>query len=484
MKKIIYILMMVCVTANAVEVGSGFSYQGELLDNGSPANDDYDFLFRAYDASEGGTAGAVEPTVDQVSVTNGLFYIESIDFGDMHFTGEAVWLEINVRKTSEGGAYTTLTTRQRISAVPYSVQAEFAVDALSAANADNATNANNATNATNAQNAVVAQSLAAGAANSGDYLKFNGVNWVPEALSITPSPWSENGNDVYITGKDIGIGTASPSVPLHVDSNNGFELARFDGGNQMFNTFYENGVYRGYIGSYQDGTIPGTSSNDFEVGTGSSSTGSMHVVTKATPRITVKDDGKVGIGQTLPSARLQVDGANGETAMQVRSNGNTSFSVESDGSVNSIADFYAYQDANVTGNITVYQEINAKGDTRQDYGNNGMIKFLVKARCRTDNNGNPNPIWQIISQYNATNTAGTVTITDSTEGYHCQLSFPVNVKDRYWTVSLDDPWGVRSVSCGSDPDPLKTNILHCSAYTNFEDLSAEITDFRINVIVY
>ena len=240
MKKIIYILMMVCVTANAVEVGSGFSYQGELLDNGSPANDDYDFLFRAYDASEGGTAGAVEPTVDQVSVTNGLFYIESIDFGDMHFTGEAVWLEINVRKTSEGGAYTTLTTRQRISAVPYSVQAEFAVDALSAANADNATNANNATNATNAQNAVVAQSLAAGAANSGDYLKFNGVNWVPEALSITPSPWSENGNDVYITGKDIGIGTASPSVPLHVDSNNGFELARFDGGNQMFNTFYEN----------------------------------------------------------------------------------------------------------------------------------------------------------------------------------------------------------------------------------------------------
>lgn len=470
--RIFLVSLLFVFMVNAENVGSGFSYQGELLDNGAPANDAYDFMFQAFDAAENGNAGMITPTVDNISVVNGLFYIESIDFGDMQFTGEAIWLEVSVRKSSEGGAYTALSPRQRMSSVPYSVQSSFAVDSLTAASADTAANA------TNAQNAVVAQTLAAGMANSGDYLRFNGISWVPEALSIPVSPWTENGTDVYLIGKEVGIGVASPSATLHVDSNNGFELARFDGGNQMYNGYYENGVYRGYIGSYQDGSVVGTSTADFEIGTGSSSSGSMHIATKALPRLTVKDDGKVGIGQTVPSARLQIDGSAGETALQVRVNGGTSLTVESDGSVNSISDFYAYQDLNVTGNAIVNGEINAKGDVRQDYSNNGMVKYMVKARCKSDTN-----FYQLLSEYNGTNTAGNVIVSASPD-YDCQLTFPFNVKDRYWSVSLDDGWGVRSISCGSDSNPANKNILHCSAYSNFEDVSNEITDYILNLIVY
>ena len=48
---IVMALSIQCNVAYSAElVGSGFSYQGELLDNGSPANTQYDIKFIAYDA--------------------------------------------------------------------------------------------------------------------------------------------------------------------------------------------------------------------------------------------------------------------------------------------------------------------------------------------------------------------------------------------------------------------------------------------------
>ena len=73
-------------------VGSGFSYQGELLGNGSPANREYDIVFKAYDA-----------LVD--------------------------------------GAYSTLAPRQRIGTVSYSVQSKFSMQAIFATSATLATTA-------------------------------------------------------------------------------------------------------------------------------------------------------------------------------------------------------------------------------------------------------------------------------------------------------------------------------------------------------
>ena len=98
-------------------VGNGFTYQGSLKNNGSPANGQFDFQFKLYDALSGGTQVGNTLTVSNQAVTDGLFTV-LLDFGASAFGGQARWLEIAVRQAG-GGTYTTLAPRQPLSAVPY-----------------------------------------------------------------------------------------------------------------------------------------------------------------------------------------------------------------------------------------------------------------------------------------------------------------------------------------------------------------------------
>jgi len=98
-------------------VGTAFTYQGRLLDGGSPADGTYDLQFALYDAlSDGNQVGNMVP-VEDVEVTDGYFTVE-LDFGDV-FDGTALWLEVSVRPGDSSGAYTTLTPRQPLTAAPY-----------------------------------------------------------------------------------------------------------------------------------------------------------------------------------------------------------------------------------------------------------------------------------------------------------------------------------------------------------------------------
>jgi hypothetical protein len=101
-------------------LGTAFTYQGRLDDDGGAANGTYDFEFKLYDAASGGSQ--VDSTVTQgdVAVTDGLFTTE-LDFGSGAFTGDARWLEIGVRAGTSTGAYTTLTPRQPLRPAPYAL---------------------------------------------------------------------------------------------------------------------------------------------------------------------------------------------------------------------------------------------------------------------------------------------------------------------------------------------------------------------------
>ena len=99
-----------------------FTYQSRLTDEDTPANGSYDFQFELYKAAEGVVQVGSTVTLDDVPVTNGLFSVE-LDFGSDAFTGEARWLEIGVREGTSDGAYTTLTPRHALTAVPYALYA-------------------------------------------------------------------------------------------------------------------------------------------------------------------------------------------------------------------------------------------------------------------------------------------------------------------------------------------------------------------------
>lgn len=112
------------VQAGTVEVGTQFTYQGELIDNGSPANGVYDLLIILYSAPTGGTQIDFE-VIDDIQITDGLFSAE-LDFGDAPFSGDERFLEVNVRNGNSNAGYSILLPRSRVNPTPYAIQAEFA----------------------------------------------------------------------------------------------------------------------------------------------------------------------------------------------------------------------------------------------------------------------------------------------------------------------------------------------------------------------
>jgi hypothetical protein len=107
--------------AEGAPVGTEFTYQGRLIDANRPADGEYDFIFRIYDAGSNGTQAGEDVNIPGVDVIDGYFTVE-LDFRNV-FTGEARWLEIEVREGDNNDVFTILSPRQKITALPYALYA-------------------------------------------------------------------------------------------------------------------------------------------------------------------------------------------------------------------------------------------------------------------------------------------------------------------------------------------------------------------------
>ena len=115
-----FIFALACSGAlRADPVGSGITYQGQLTDSGVPANGSYDFQFALY------TSAADGPSIDTIEVADlavsGGLVNATLDFTDVPYDGQALWVEVSVRAGNSTGAYTTLTPRQALNAAPYAL---------------------------------------------------------------------------------------------------------------------------------------------------------------------------------------------------------------------------------------------------------------------------------------------------------------------------------------------------------------------------
>ncbi len=106
---------------NAAPLSTAFTYQGNLSDNGSLANGDYDFEFELWNhPSVGGQIGITVPA-SNVTVADGIFTVD-LDFGAAAFLGDDLWLRILVGST--GGGLTELLPRQAVTPAPFALHAE------------------------------------------------------------------------------------------------------------------------------------------------------------------------------------------------------------------------------------------------------------------------------------------------------------------------------------------------------------------------
>jgi len=102
----------------AADLGTAFSYQGSLMDGGSPATGSYDLTFGLVDAATSTTLATL--TKENVPVAGGLFTVQ-LDFGADAFTGASRSLRIGARPGSSTGAFVLLSPLQPLTASPYAL---------------------------------------------------------------------------------------------------------------------------------------------------------------------------------------------------------------------------------------------------------------------------------------------------------------------------------------------------------------------------
>jgi len=93
-----------------------FAFQGQLNDQGAPAEGLYDLEFVLYGMDIGGTQIGPTVTLEDQPVTNGIFNVE-LDFGDV-FDGSARWIEVGVRNGDSIDAFTQLNPRLKVGSAP------------------------------------------------------------------------------------------------------------------------------------------------------------------------------------------------------------------------------------------------------------------------------------------------------------------------------------------------------------------------------
>jgi len=245
--------------AGAEPIGTTFTYQGQLKQNGVPADGAADFAFSLHWEPTGGSQPVT--LVNNVIVSNGLFTVE-LDFGQTVFVDQK-WLEVAVRMPAGSGSFITLTPRQRLTATPYALQTR----GLSVIGGSVGIG-------TNPQSKLTV----AGQIQS----TSGGIKFPDDSTQVTAAKWNVSGSNIWYSDGNVGIGTNSPGALLDLTSS-----ATALTGLSLRNTSADQRFLMQVNGSNPGGS--GREGN-FEIW------GSGHNVFTATPQ------GIVGIGSTSPGS--------------------------------------------------------------------------------------------------------------------------------------------------------------------------------------
>ncbi len=126
----IFVLTGMVFHLSAAPIGTDFTYQGELKiipgadDIVLPANAEFDFTFKLYDGLNNGSQVGSTIQLNDVEVKQGVFSVE-LDFGMSPFSGEQLFLDISLRDGGTNGSFTDLSPRQKLTATPYALHAEY-----------------------------------------------------------------------------------------------------------------------------------------------------------------------------------------------------------------------------------------------------------------------------------------------------------------------------------------------------------------------
>src|SRR5262249_20344003 len=141
------------------------------------------------DAPSGGKLIAGPLPTNGGAVANGLLTVR-LDFGAGVFTGPPRWMEISVRPTVGGAAFSTLTPLQEVTSSPYAIPAQTA-----------ASLANGTITPTQLNTGGIAPA-------AGQFLSYDGgkLAWRDPGV-VTGNIWSLQNNNAYYSSGNVGVGS-------------------------------------------------------------------------------------------------------------------------------------------------------------------------------------------------------------------------------------------------------------------------------------
>jgi hypothetical protein len=247
---------------------TGWTYQGKLNDNGSPATGTYDMKFSMFLDDQGTLPTGTVLDVPGVTVNGGLFTTR-LDFG-VQFTGYKNWLQIEISPAG-AGTYTALPLQEITSAPqslfslrPWATDGNFNISYTDGLVGIGTTTPSRPLTVATPINSY-GISHQAGPISFSTYLGGGGNGAYIGTSSNHPLHFYANDSDPLMTvtpTRLVGVGTTNPNAKFHLyDPQSVTHLVETGGGTNS----WSKSIYRNLNGGWEVGTSRGFNGDSFYI---------------------------------------------------------------------------------------------------------------------------------------------------------------------------------------------------------------------------